>query len=175
MKRTFLNFLVLMNLFMTGTVGITTANPPASAVSGDPSASAARLETHPMIRRAIGALEAAKGDLQAANHDFCGHREDALESVNNALTQLRAALASDRSQIIPREDPSQKAMFVNASFDSGDPEKHPKIKQAIRALENARSELQNAAHDFKGHRAEALEATNTAISRLQQAIACDRG
>ncbi len=64
--------------------------------------------------------------------------------------------------------------FANASFDKGGRERHPKIRQAINALERAKGDLQNAAHDFNGHRVEALEATNTAISRLQAALACDR-
>lgn len=31
-------------------------------------------------------------------------------------------------------------------------EKHPKIRQAINTLQNAMADLQNAAHDFCGHR-----------------------
>jgi hypothetical protein len=34
--------------------------------------------------------------------------------------------------------------------------------------------LQVAAHEYCGHRAEALEATNAALNQLQLALACDR-
>ena len=54
------------------------------------------------------------------------------------------------------------------------PEPHPHIRAAIEELRQARRELQTAARDFCGHRAEAVEATNAAIRQLQQALDCDR-
>lgn len=53
-------------------------------------------EHHPAIRRAIGALEAARADLQRANHDFGGHRVAAMDAIDRALEQLRLALQFDR-------------------------------------------------------------------------------
>jgi hypothetical protein len=47
---------------------------------------------HPAIRAAIGALERAKADLQAAAHDFGGHRVDAIAACDNAIAQLKLAL-----------------------------------------------------------------------------------
>src|SRR5581483_11001154 len=49
---------------------------------------------------------------------------------------------------------------------------HPLIDRAISALESARTDLQNAAHDYCGHRVEALDAVNAALGRLGEAIAC---
>jgi len=53
-------------------------------------------EHHPAIRRAIGALEAAKTDLQHASHDFGGHRAAALAECDKAIEQLREALKYDK-------------------------------------------------------------------------------
>lgn len=53
-------------------------------------------EGHPAIRNAIKALERAKYDLEHADHDFGGHRAEALESVNNAIRQLNQALQYDK-------------------------------------------------------------------------------
>lgn len=53
-------------------------------------------------------------------------------------------------------------------------ERHPEIRAAIRALENARRHLQEAAHDFGGHRAEALEAVNHALEQLKLALQYDK-
>lgn len=53
-------------------------------------------------------------------------------------------------------------------------ERHPEIRRAVRQLERARVDLQNADRDFGGHRAEALEATNNAIRQLQLALQYDR-
>jgi|CZKI01.1.fsa_nt_gi hypothetical protein len=46
---------------------------------------------HPAIRAAIAALERAKADMQAAAHDFGGHRVDAIAACDTAIAQLRLA------------------------------------------------------------------------------------
>ena len=53
------------------------------------------------------------------------------------------------------------------------PERHPRIHAAIEALREAREELKSAAHDFCGHRAEALEQVDHAMRQLHEAEACD--
>ena len=53
-------------------------------------------------------------------------------------------------------------------------ERHPKIRHAIKALEAAKEDLEDASHDFGGHRAEALEAVNNAIKQLQEALQYDK-
>src|SRR5690242_2211141 len=59
--------------------------------------SAAKPERHPLIRKALAALHNAAGDLEDASKDFCGHREAALDAVNNAIDQLGLAIACDRN------------------------------------------------------------------------------
>jgi hypothetical protein len=56
----------------------------------------------------------------------------------------------------------------------GKGERHPKIRAAIRALQGAKTDLEQAATDFGGHRAEALEAVNNAIKQLQTALQADK-
>jgi hypothetical protein len=53
-------------------------------------------------------------------------------------------------------------------------ERHPHIRAAIRELQEARRELHTAAHDFGGHRAEALEAVDNAIKQLRVALQYDK-
>lgn len=53
-------------------------------------------ERHPALRNAIKSLQRAKSDLQAASHDFGGHRVEALAACDNAIVQLNKALAYDR-------------------------------------------------------------------------------
>jgi hypothetical protein len=55
-----------------------------------------RNEKHPHIRAAIHELQEAKNELQHADHDFGGHRAEAVEAVDNALKQLRQALQYDK-------------------------------------------------------------------------------
>lgn len=55
-----------------------------------------RNERHPHIRAAIRELEQAKHELQTANHDFGGHRADALKACDEAIRQLQQALQYDK-------------------------------------------------------------------------------
>ena len=52
-------------------------------------------------------------------------------------------------------------------------ERHPEIHIAIRHLEEAKRNLENAAHDYDGHRAAALKATEDALTECRAALASD--
>lgn len=54
------------------------------------------------------------------------------------------------------------------------PEPHPEINAAIRALERAKLHLQRAAHDFGGHRVEAIRAIDGALEQLKLALQYDK-
>lgn len=53
-------------------------------------------------------------------------------------------------------------------------EQHPHLRSAIAELQEARKELQSAAHDFGGHRVDALRAVDVAIKQLRVAQQYDR-
>jgi hypothetical protein len=53
-------------------------------------------------------------------------------------------------------------------------EQHPEINAAIRALVRAKLHLQRAAHDFGGHRVEAIAAIDAALVQLKQALQYDK-
>ena len=52
---------------------------------------------------------------------------------------------------------------------------HPRIARAIDALKDARAYLQEAPHDFGGHKADAIRATDEAIRQLNFALAYRAG
>ena len=54
------------------------------------------------------------------------------------------------------------------------PEPHPEIREAIESLRRAKDHLQHAAHDFGGHRVEAIKATDEAIRQLQDCLKFDK-
>lgn len=54
------------------------------------------------------------------------------------------------------------------------PEPHPEIREAIASLRRAREHLNHAAHDFGGHRVEAIKATDEAIRQLQLCLEFDK-
>ena len=135
---------------------------PASANSG--------AEAHPLIKRAIAALQSAKTDLQNAAHDYCGHRVEALEATNAALGQLQQALDCAARKGSSAGTAVELALESTGSSPS---ERHPNINRAISALGAAEADLQNAAHDYCGHRVEAIEAIKAALDQLKLAIECD--
>src|SRR5579864_7424001 len=81
MKRNVAKLLMVLSLVM---LPLTLAAPSARA--GE------ERREHPRISRAITALQGAIAELQAAPHDFGGHRAEAVEACQAALTQLNRAL-----------------------------------------------------------------------------------
>jgi hypothetical protein len=53
-------------------------------------------------------------------------------------------------------------------------EPHPEIREALGALRRAKEHMEHAAHDFGGHRVEAIEATNQAIRQLELCLKYDK-
>jgi hypothetical protein len=53
-------------------------------------------------------------------------------------------------------------------------EPHPEIRAAIHALERAKGHLQKAAHDFGGHRVDAIAAIDKALEQLNLALKYDK-
>lgn len=53
-------------------------------------------------------------------------------------------------------------------------EQHPRIRAAIKELQEAKKELQEAPHDFGGHRADAVQAVDKALEQLRLALNYDK-
>lgn len=53
-------------------------------------------------------------------------------------------------------------------------EKHPQIRAALESLRNSKEHLEHAAHDFGGHRVEAIKAINEAIRQLEICLKYDK-
>jgi hypothetical protein len=54
------------------------------------------------------------------------------------------------------------------------PEPHPEIREALGSLRRAKEHMQHAAHDFGGHRVEAIQATDAAIRQLELCLKFDK-
>ena len=55
------------------------------------------------------------------------------------------------------------AMSVGAPAEG----RHPEIHAAIESLRNAKAHLNEAAHDYNGHRVDAIKAIDVAIQQLE--------
>lgn len=67
------------------------------------------------------------------------------------------------------------ALSAAASPAAANPaEPHPQIREAIASLRRAKEHLEHAAHDFGGHRVEAIRATDEALKQLQECLKYDK-
>ena len=83
-----------------------------------------------------------------------------------SLIAVLAAPVSVPAAPAPKPQPAPAAAAV--------PEPHPEIREALGALRRARMHMQEAAHDFGGHRVEALKATDEAIRQLEICLKFDK-
>jgi hypothetical protein len=89
-----------------------------------------------------------------------------LSPLLACLLGLSAFVYSDFAQTEPTPTPPTSP----GGQHPGGRAHHPAIMGAIRALERAKTEMQAAAHDYGGHRADALAACDNAIAQLQLAL-----
>ena len=78
---------MLMPLVFAVAFGVCTLSAPARAETTQEERAA-----HPRIAQAIDDLEAAVQYMEAAPHDFGGHRAAAIQASKQALQQLHLAL-----------------------------------------------------------------------------------
>jgi hypothetical protein len=116
---------------------------------------------HPRMHAALYEMRHARTELKEANHDFGGHRAKALEALDAAITQVEKALRAVDDNVKGVE-PAREVYkdYVN----------HPHIRQALVEAKEARAYLKDAAHDYKGHRAKAVEALDEVVGQLGKAL-----
>ncbi|MGA2430301.1 MAG: hypothetical protein ABSH13_17500 [Candidatus Acidiferrum sp.] len=88
------------------------------------------------------------------------------------LTALILAVAFSVS--VPAASHAGNAAAVPAAMPAPVPADHPEIHDALASLRHAREHLEHAAHDFGGHRADALRATDEAIHQLEICLKFDK-
>jgi hypothetical protein len=64
--------------------------------------------------------------------------------------------------------------YVSAKGLGKERREHPRLSRAIKDLQDAVDYMQKAPHDFGGHRAEAVEASQRAIEQLKRALEFDK-
>ena len=92
MKKTGLLTLLIMTTvlfalaFPAAAAGPKAAAVPAPAVAPAPAPAAVAMpEPHPHIHEALEAMRAAKHHLESAEHDFDGHRMEAIKHLDMAI------------------------------------------------------------------------------------------
>jgi hypothetical protein len=87
-KIGFLTLLLMATLLFTLAFPAAAAGPKAPAVpvaAAAPAPAAAPMPPHPHIHEALESMRAARHHLEAAEHDFDGHRSEAIKHLDMAI------------------------------------------------------------------------------------------
>jgi hypothetical protein len=94
-----------------------------------------------------------------------------LATLILALAFITTAPAAPNKAGVPA---TQAASALPATPTAAPAERHPEIREALESLRRAKEHMEHAAHDFGGHRVEAIEATDRAIKQLELCLKYDR-
>lgn len=91
-----------------------------------------------------------------------------------AIALIMAVAFSVLSLAAPKAGNAVPAPAATAAAASATPADHPEIRDALASLHHAKDHLEHAAHDFGGHRVEAIHAVDEAIRQLEICLKYDR-
>jgi len=138
-------------------------------------------QSNMQLVQAIHMLQSIKKTLEGADHDYGGHRADAVRDIGKAEKQLREALHAVHKMPGNPMGVVGKGAGIQGKGGAGNPGKgnaHPEpqalsnaqLAAAIPALEQVGVFLQKADHDYGGHRAAAVADLGAAITQLGTAL-----
>jgi len=119
------------------------------------------------MREALQALQQARTDLQQAPPQFAGHRQKAIDLVDHAIQEINTGMQFAAQQgITSRDSGVNQQSYVQPMASGVNSTSYPMMADAQRALEQARNALQQASHNFGGHRTNALQDVNQAMQEI---------
>jgi hypothetical protein len=120
----------------------------------------------PNMQAARANLITARNELQKATPDKGGHRVNAIGLVNSAIAEVNLGIDYDRRHNHP-------SSLTPETLFAGGPDQ-PHMENALAALENAKTNLNNATSDKGGHRVKAIDYVKDAISEVKKGIDAGR-
>ncbi len=143
----------------------------APATQPGPVAPVAADNGQPVMQAALGALQQAQTELNAATSDKGGFRVQALAAVQQAIDHVNAGMQYAAAHASEAGEAEGAAEGQPVDTDVPGAEHQPHMAQAIVDLREARKQLHDAKHDKGGHRKQALAAIQQAIDAVKQGIA----
>jgi len=119
------------------------------------------------LAASIHKLRSVKLTLEAADHDYGGHRAAAVEKIKAATHELHKALEFvHKGKIAPKTTTKDVG-------SSNEPQKlsDAQLRATIPVLKNTHKLLKEGDRDYGGHRAKAVTELGTAITQLEKALA----
>jgi hypothetical protein len=143
-------------LAMTALLTVADISPAYAQKKKEPQA-----ESNAQLTQALQTIHSTRLVLEAADHDYGGHRASAVKALGGAQHQLRLALgikAGAKGAKAPKGNTEPQALS-----DS-------QLAQAIPVLKQTVTTMNNANHDYHGHRADAVRDVQEAITQLEKAL-----
>jgi len=112
----------------------------------------------PRMQAARTNLQQARAQLQAALRNKGGHRAQAIEYINAAISEINEGIRFDR-----RHNHALRAMLATSPDQ-------PHMQRALDLLRDAKSNLEAATTDKGGHRVKAIGYVNNAIDEVKKGI-----
>jgi hypothetical protein len=165
--------LVLACLVGPAEAGPNKPKPPPKARPAEPEP---QKVSNAQLREALHVLRVTKKTLQGADHDYGGHRVNALKAITAAEKQLKLALESQTKNRKPANP--GKGGGAPANPRRGEPEPQDisnlQLRESIVILKKTVELLEGANHDYGGHRVQAIKDLNGAIEQLHLALRYER-
>lgn len=117
---------------------------------------------------ALHTLHAVKKTLKMADRDYGGHRARAVHDISAAAHELRLALGT------PRKKPARPGKGKPTPPPEPQALSDQQLAAAVPVLKETITFLQNARHDYGGHRTKAIADLGVAIAQLEKALAYSR-
>jgi hypothetical protein len=120
------------------------------------------------LHEALRVLQATKKTLEDADHDYGGHRVAAIKAIGAAQHQLKLALG------LPTKPKKPGGKPAKGLGKGGEPEpqniSNIQLADAIPILQKTKVFLEQANHDYHGHRAAAIRDVGAAVQQLKLAL-----
>jgi hypothetical protein len=148
------------------------AVPPGKAPKREP-----QKLSNAQLREAVAVLQATKKMLQSADHDYGGHRVDAIRDIDSAERQLSLALRSQhKGKSFGQKTVGKPGKFGTGRGKGREPQNisNLQLADAIVILEQTHVLLQKADHDYGGHRAAAVRDLGKAVEQLKIALTYEK-
>ncbi len=124
------------------------------------------------LLQGLHALQATKRTLESADHDYGGHRVNAVKAITAAEHQLKLALATEHKR------PAGAGAVGTPARRAGKGGKRPEaqnvsnlqLAEGIRIIERTRATLEKGDRDYGGHLVAAIRDLGVAEQQLKLAL-----
>jgi hypothetical protein len=118
------------------------------------------------LAEAIQTLRVARVTLEAADHDYGGHRADAVKDISGAIHQLRKALDHvHKGKAVPKGEKKKVPAGKEPQAISD-----AQLAMTIPTLVQVANLLKMSNNDYGGHRAQAVTDLEAAVMQIQTAL-----